>query len=56
MRLTDAQVRWNEVFENCDEVWREYSIKEVVGKMMMHPYFALRFVGEIECESGCVEN
>ena len=54
MRLTDAQVRWNEVFENCDEVWREYSIKEVVGKMMMHPYFCFRFVGEIECDTGCV--
>lgn len=54
MMLKDAVVRWTEVYENSEEVWREYSIKESVGKLAMHPYFSFRFVGDIECYSGCV--
>lgn len=54
MMLKDAVVRWTEVYENSEEVWREYSIREAVGKLAMHPYFCFRFVGEIECNSGCV--
>lgn len=54
MMLKDAVVRWTEVYENSEEVWREYSIRETIGKFAMHPYFCFRFVGEIECESGCV--
>ena len=56
MRLTDGRVRWTEVIENSEEVFSEYSIKEAYGQLLMHPYFAFRFVGEIECESGCVTN
>ena len=54
MMIKDAVVRWTEVYENSEEVWREYSIREAVGKLTLHPYFAFRFVGEIECYSGCV--
>ena len=53
MRLTDGRVRWTEVIENSEEVFSEYSIKEAYGKLLMWPYFGFRFVGEIECESGC---
>ena len=56
MRLTDGRVRWTEVIENSEEVFSEYSIKEAYGKLLMWPYFGFRFVGEIECESGCVTN
>ena len=56
MMLKDAVVRWTEVYENIEEVWREYSIKENVGKLAMYPYFAFRFVGDVECYSGCVVN
>lgn len=56
MRLTDGRVRWTEVIENSEEVFSEYSIKEAYGQLLMYPYFAFRFVGEIECESGCVTN
>ena len=56
MRLTDGRVRWTEVIENSEEVFAEYSIKEAYGQLLMYPYFAFRFVGEVECESGCVSN
>ena len=49
-------MRWTEVIENSEEVFSEYSIKEAYGKLLMWPYFGFRFVGEIECESGCVTN
>ena len=53
MRLTDGRVRWTEVIENSEEVFSEYSIKEAYGKLLMWPYFGFRFVGEIECDTGC---
>lgn len=56
MMLRDGSVRWTEVYENSEEVFEEYSIRETVGKLLMWPYFGFRFVGEIECESGCVSN
>ena len=54
MILKDASVRWNEVFENCEEVFDAYSIKEMYGKLLMHPYAGFRFKGRIKCNSGCV--
>ena len=54
MMLKDAVVRWTEVYENSEEVWREYSIKEAVGKLAMWPYFCFRFVGDVSCDTGCI--
>lgn len=56
MRLTDGSVQWTEVYENCEEVFDEYSIKEMYGKLLMYPYVGFRFKGRIKCNSGCVQS
>lgn len=55
IRLTRGHVRWRRVYDEGVDVWRRYSCKEMDGQLMMWPYFGFRFVGEIECDSGCDE-
>ena len=54
MNIVDGRVRWEECYEESKEVFENYSIREEYGKLLMWPYFAFRFKGTIECESGCV--
>ena len=56
MRLTTGRVQWRRIFEQGREVFDAYSFNEDEGELMMWPYFAFRFRGDIECNTGCVES
>jgi hypothetical protein len=55
MRLTTGRVEWERVYER-ESVFEEYSMSEMDGQYLMHPYFAFRFKGKVVCNSGCVGN
>ena len=54
MRLTTGHVEWGRIFEQDKGVFEEYSIYEMDGQYMLHPYFAFRVRGRITCNSGCL--
>lgn len=53
MRLTTGRVEWEKVYER-ESVFEEYSMSEMDGQYLMWPYFAFRFKGRIESNSGCL--
>lgn len=56
MQLTTGRVEWERVYEQDKGVFEEYSMSEMDGQYMMWPYFAFRFKGRVQCNSGCVVN
>lgn len=56
MQLTTGRVEWERVYEQDKGVFEEYSMSEMDGQYLLHPYFAFRVKGKIVCNSGCVES
>jgi hypothetical protein len=54
LRLTTGRIDIRQIFEQPENVYKGYSLKEIDSQYMMQPYGGMRFEGEmLFMEGGC---
>jgi len=54
LRLTSGRLSVTEIYENAENLYREYSIREVNSQFLMQPYVGFRFTGELTLVEPCI--
>ena len=54
--LNNGRISVKTIFEKAENIYKEYSLKEVDSQFLMQPYYGLRFEGEIKYDKFCRNN